>query len=727
MEKYTLAEKSKLLIDETVEAARNRAVNSTQYERPYLLNEIFGKYDGTPQPIHLGYTTGYLLENVSCPIEDYDILLGRVVDKELTAQEEAKYQECVQDYGKKMYPLNDGGHITFDWEPVIELGISGYIAKSAARLEAAIATGECKGRIEHLIGMNLVYKAYRRYIIRYGEAARARDMDNAAQICFNIADNPPKTFKEAIQLLLFITHIYSVYSACANATLSMGRVDDYLYKFYKNDIDNGTLTREDAGYIIDDFNCKLALVLGRGEHQMSGGTERDTGWTRNPMYDSPTYAMLGGYSNHRQEHYTELTKLFLERIHPRLENPVYVLRRTKDVPDDIWEIACDKLRLNSTLLVYNDETMIPALEKTGIKHEDAVNYTIHGCNWIDIQGKGRGCKGNSGIIPKYIMRVLWDADGNPVKDYQSMDDVYAAVGDAWRVNIQKVFEEYRNDLVYPQTPSVPRSLTVTDCFMQNTIDKMANWPCASEYPMIYAEVRNIGTAADILAGLEDVVFKKKAVSFAEMGKILKANFEGYEDIYKLCKNAPKYGDDNEIADAHAVRMMSLLTDIQYEEMYNHKTGKNDVYCTSITITDMWHVGEGRSLGASPDGRLAGEPLSENLSPSAGHAQSVTALLNSVSKLPLDRICSGALNVRMPKGLVAEADGLERLKIILETYFENGGMQVQLSIADTDELRDAQLHPEKYPDLMVRITGYSAVFVDMCTKAQNEIIRRDEVS
>jgi len=140
---------------------------------------------------------------------------------------------------------------------------------------------------------------------------------------------------------------------------------------------------------------------------------------------------------------------------------------------------------------------------------------------------------------------------------------------------------------------------------------------------------------------------------------------------------------------------------------------------------MGHITTGRDLGATPDGRPAGVPVSENLSPSEGSTESVTALLNSVAKLPFDRISSGAFNVRMPKNLVSGDAGLARLKVLLDTYFANGGMQFQLSVADTSELKDAQLHPEKYPDLMVRITGYSAVFIDMCKKAQDEIIRREE--
>ncbi len=723
---YINKEKSKLLIEETIDVLRNKDVKSTQYERIWLIDKLNNRYKDMPHALRQGYYSTYILENVSCPVEEYDILLGRVVDRKLTDEEEEKLKQISENgYNEKAGFMWDWGHMTFDWENIVKIGISGYIKKAQERLERAIAEGADAASLNFLQGMILVYKAYRRYILRYAEAANKKGLTEAAKICLKIADNPPETFVEAIQFVLFVTHIYSVYSASGNATLSMGRIDDYLYPFYERDIASGAITREEAGYVIDDFNSKCAMILGRGEHQMSGGTEHDTGWFRNPMYDSPTYAIIGGLSNHRPGDGNDLTKLFLERIQPRFENPVYVLRRTNNIPDDVWEIACDKLRTNSTLLVYNDETVIPALERAGMKHEDAINYTLHGCNWIDFQGKGKGEMSNDGIIPRYLMNVLWDDNGDPINDYSSIDEVYDALGDAWRADIKGVYENYRNRFVRNPAP-LPGGLFVWDCFMDGTIDNMNNMTNIAEYPSVYLQVRNIGTAADIMSGLENVVFKKKAVSFVELGKILKADFVGYEDIYKLCKNSPKYGEDNDIADGHANRIMTLLTDINYEESFNKETGKQDVFSTNVTITDMWYRGEGERLGASPDGRHKGEPLSENLSPTCGSSESVTALLNSVTKLPMDRICSGALNVRMPKNLVTGDDGLQRVKILLATYFENGGMQVQLSVADTAELRDAQKNPENYKDLMVRITGYSSVFVDMCTSAQNEIIRRDEV-
>ena len=287
------------------------------------------------------------------------------------------------------------------------------------------------------------------------------------------------------------------------------------------------------------------------------------------------------------------------------------------------------------------------------------------------------------------------------------------------------FAEYRSHAF--DTPPVSLTLTCSDCFHRNTIECAASAALSVPYRLTLNLLRHIGTAADMMAALEALLFERDPVSWDTLCDALNANFTGCEGILKRCRNAPKYGRDDDRADRHAVRLMKLLSDIALEESFNPETGKQDIQLVGVTITDSNHYAVGEKLPATPDGRLAKEPVTENLSPTKGTADSVTALLNSVSKIDFGACASGALNVRMPKNLVTGDDGLQRLMILLEVYFENGGMQVQLSVADTAELRDAQLHPGNYPDLMVRITGYSAVFVDMCKKAQEEIIRRDEVS
>ena len=729
MKEYTYAEKSKLLIDETIDALRNKPIQSTYLEKLQLEAAVDRIYtnSGLPQPLVMGYGMNYMLENCSCPVEPHDILVGRFVECIPTEEEETWLQAYADVWSKPVQStfLIDGGHTTFDWEEILRLGISGLIAKAEAALEQRLAEGAAQEQLVFLQGMILVYRAYRRYIVRYAEACEVAGMQEAATVCRNLADNPPATFLEGMQLILFVTSIYSIYSAHHNATLTCGRMDDLLFPYYQRDINAGILTREDAGYIIDDFNCKSAIILGRGEHQMSGASETETGWYRNPMYDSPTYVILGGYSNRGDYLENALTKLFLERIHPRLENPVYVYRRTKDCPADEWAVACDKLRTNSTLLIYNDEVVIPAMKKGGVSAWDANDYTIHGCNWPDVGGLSMNIQHIGGPIPERLYHSIFDENGRPQKAFASMEEIYEKFTSDWRAEVQKCFTDCRN-LQKEELP-LPDMLACTDCFHRNTIENATQAHWAVPYPMTLNLLRHVGTAADMMAALDELLFGKNPISWDALCDALNANFAGYEDILKRCRKAPKYGQDDDRADGHAVRLMKILADVALEESVNPKTGKQDIHLVGVTITDSNHFYVGAALPATPDGRLAHEPVSENLSPTKGNAESVTALLNSVSKIDFSTCASGALNVRMPKNLVSGDDGLQRLMILLETYFENGGLQSQISVADTAELRDAQAHPENYPDLMVRVTGYSAVFVDMCKKAQEEIIHRDEVS
>ncbi|NMC34200.1 MAG: hypothetical protein GYA36_17335, partial [Veillonellaceae bacterium] len=269
----------------------------------------------------------------------------------------------------------------------------------------------------------------------------------------------------------------------------------------------------------------------------------------------------------------------------------------------------------------------------------------------------------------------------------------------------------------------PGHLGIDNCFHDGPVAHARNWAVGGvKYGTILASIRHIGTAADCFAAVDELVFSSGKVSMSELRKALDNDFAENEPLRQLCLKAPKFGQDNEMADSHARRILDSIT----REIDQMSDIDKTVMFRCLT-TDMGHIGEGAHLGATPDGRHAGQPVSDNTSPSHGSCtRGITAMFRSLSKLPFNRINSGALNVRMQRRMVEGKEGLYRLAALLRTYFDMGGLQVQLSIADTDELRDAQLHPEAHRDLMVRITGYSAVFIDMCKRAQDEIIQRQEM-
>ncbi len=715
---------AELIQEEIIDMLRNKPIESTLIERWQLIDQAGKLYGELPQPLRFGYGLTYVLEHCSLPIEPYDMILGRFVDRVPTEEEDAYLRQFHAE--NRQIVMTDGGHITLDWYKLIDVGIDGYLE---------LATREYHKRLGNAYGKELLFyqgsilalTAIKNYIARYAMAAEDAGLTEAANTAASIAGPAPTTFWGALQLVAFFEKIYYVYAGSMNPTLTLGRLDDILLDLYNADLDAGRITEDFAAALIDDFYAKNNLILGRGEHQMSGGAPTDTGWWRNNGYDDPTYVVIGGRSNLHKKN--PLTKLFASRIVPRYENPVIIYRYTSAEEHDreAWEIICDKLRQNASILVYNDDTMIPGFMSAGVEEKDAVDYTVHGCNWPDIPAKYCTIGGAGGSIARMIIDELVKLDGTNDKkrDYTSLDEVYQAVANTFRAHVRDVFNAVRAR-VKADEKALPDITNMTNIFTEGVLENCKTMDHgAVKYPVIYTLLRHIGTAADIMASLETNVFEGD-ITLDEMLDAMKNGWQGRERLLKKCLTAPKFGRDDDEADKHAVRLMNMLLDIIDEEAIG-EAGVPDVHSFNVTIADMWHVGEGAQLPASPDGRLPGAPLSENLSPTAGTAESVTALLNSVSKLPFKRICSGALNVRLSKALVAGDAGAERMRILTETYLERGGMQLQVSVSDTNELRAAQKCPGEYKDLMVRITGYSAVFVDMCESAQNEFIRRDELA
>lgn len=712
-------------INEAIDVLRNKPIKSTMLERLKLIEQADTMVSNMPQPLQLGNALQYILGNCSLPIAAHDLLLGRILEELPNDNDEIWLTEFYTKLGERPQWLVDGGHISLAWDLLLSNGLGGLYQIASDELERRKLAGDKKEHIVFLEGMLLVYKAYQTYIERYASAASDAGKQQLYNICMHIKSEPPRTFYEALQLILMVGHIYSVYCA-VNSTLTYGRLDELLLEYYQRDISAGVITRAEACALIDDFNCKNNLILGRGEHQMSGDEETDTGWFRNPTYDTPQYVILGGYSKQHANINNPLTRLFVEHIHKRFENPFYVYRTTKMDDGDLWLLICDKLRQNCSIMVYNDETQIPAMVQAGIAHEDAIDYTIHGCNWPDIPALYCEYTMICANLPHRIMDILINDKLELQKEYESIDEIYDALKTEFLYDFRQIVDKCKTRVnSHPNTVSTV--LSCTDCFYKGTV-KTANsiHNGAVKYPVIYNAIRYIGTATDIIVAIESLVFKKKKYSLKELLTAVKADFIDYDEMLYDCKHCAKYGTDNDLADAHAVRLMNTFLDVA-EDATRNSDGTHDIYALNVTITDMEHISNGKRLMATPDGRRAYAPVSENLSPTCGTGSGeLLPLLNTISKLPFDRIHSGALNLRLRHDWIDGEAGLKLLAMTLKTYFQRGGMQVQISVVSNEELLDAQIHPEIHRDLMVRITGYSAVFVDMSKKAQDEFMRRDNV-
>ena len=718
-----LLQKAQKSLEEASFLLRHKDPQSTMVERYFLLYEAWDMVEGLPQALQMGKGLYHMLSNASVPVKEYDLLLGRY-DDHVPSEEEQKKLDLLW----KRDPLrchithNNGGHRVLAWDCLLERGIYGYLTQTEARLQQAQAEGEDQNVLDFLEGMLWIYRGFLTYIRHYADAAKKAGLTDCAKICENLLTHKPKTFREALQLILFVYTIYLAYAGRIIACLSLGRLDDLLLPYYEKDLQAGILTEDEAGAYIDDFSAKMSLHLGRGEHQMAflNADYAHTGWLRNPVYDSPGYIILGGYSNTRNHKENPLTMLFAKHIHPELKNPVYVCRYTSDCYDALWDILCEKVQQNASLLLYNDETMIPAQEYIGVEHKDAVNYSVHPCNWADIAGDFLEVGSCGEPLPVLLDRVF-----RARQDYETMDQIYETAKETYAELLKPAFADYRSRYL-TEKPVSKGTLFFDDCFAKGVIPAARSlYDGGAKYPALYVLLRNIGTATDMLCAVDTLVFRNKVCTLSQLVKAASEDFVNDGELLLACRQAPKYGTDHDIADGHACRLMNELLDVIDREATN-KAGIRDVYTLNVTINDSNHLIVGDQMDATVDGRRKGKPISENLSPTVGCGGSVTAVLNSVAKLPFDRLHSGALNVRLRKEMLTGKEGILRIKALIQSYFEQGGMQLQISIADTEDLIKAQQTPEDYRDLLVRITGYSAVFVDMSKGAQNEFIRREQL-
>ena len=363
----TPKQKAKISIETAVRLLREKPQESTLVERYFLIDQAYLAYPNEPQPIQQGKGLYYVLDRASLPIEQHDLLLGRFDDHVPTEAEQTRLEEIWQNRPPHVNPItrHNGGHLTLDNRMVLLSGLPAMLRAAEERLQKAKAEGESEASQTFLEGMAWIFRAILRYIERYADAAEAAGETEMAEVCRALTTGAPTTFRQGLQLTIFLYNIYLIYAGNCVACLNMGRVDDDLLPLYLSDLAAGRLDEETAGALIEDFYAKMSLHLGRGEHQMANPAEggAHTGWTRNPVYDSPGYINLGGYSNHTDHKENPLTLLFARHIEPKLKNPVVICRFTKETTDALWSILCEKIRDNASLLLYNDETVIAAHEQ----------------------------------------------------------------------------------------------------------------------------------------------------------------------------------------------------------------------------------------------------------------------------------------------------------------------------------------------------------------------------
>ena len=547
-----------------------------------------------------------------------------------------------------------------------------------------------------------------------GFGTRRECLERMRDALMNIEREAPETFYEALQLLTLANEM--MYCENIPSGISLGRIDYYLYPFYRRDVDAGRLNYEEAGELIEAFWLKCSC--------------------QKKAYQNMT---LGGCNSDGQCSVNDLTYLCLESAaNLRVDQPSVNFRWTDDMPEEAWQAVLALIRtgMGFPALLY-DPCCMKAQTKNGVSKDDVWNYGFVGCVEMAIPGKENAMTELARLnLPKLLDLLLHQGKDTcsdktfqmknqkkpaEFKTYEELEQAYLDELEYW---VRKIIRNLnRIEHLYAEKYPLPYLSVLTEDCIGSRKDVMAG---GARYTGVGFNLGGIGTAVDALAAIRDVVYDKNMVTLEACMEILDDDFEDSEQIQRyLSARAPKYGNDQSRewdVDQIAFRLEKRVSDT-LKEYRNYWGGP---YRLGLyTVED--HAIMGIHTGATADGRKGGESLSNSSGASQGKDKhGPTALINSVTNFPMEEVGNGmVLDVKFTPSLLEEETGKRALRSLIETYFHKGGMEMQISVVSGETLRAAQEHPENYADLIVRVSGFSAYFCSLRKATQDEIIKRTE--
>lgn len=559
------------------------------------------------------------------------------------------------------------------------------------------------------------------------DPARRSELETIGERCNWLTANTPRDFREAIQLVWF-NHVIATISHGLGGILAVGRPDQYLYPYYEADIKAGRITDEEVTELCEGFLIKLsynllmlpsygkatASELGADNAALTVGGVNKQG---NDAVNALSYLFMDATENIKS-----MTNSFSIRIHPEKNPPEWLDR------------AIELYSKTSGPALFNDAAIIPALEKVGMTLEDARDYALIGCVEPTSQGNTFGTtSGNDISLVGALEMVLTNGSIRTVNKQHGVKTgdpgafrTYDQVWNAYLTQLKHLIDHIAKcvdvkDIIYAKYyPNPFISITLDGC-LENARDMTQG---GAKYNFSSISGRGLATVADSLAALKKMVFEEKKLSMAELIKILNKHYKKNEKIQTILKNkVPKFGNDDDYVDFIARDVAHALCD---EVMQKSCLRGKGIYRPSFFSYGMYIV-DGFLLGATPDGRNAGEAVSNSLSPANNtEINGPTAVIKSVTKLDHTKISNGmALNMKFLPAIFASAEKRTKFVDLIRTYFDLGGMEIQPNVVDQTVLIDAQLHPEAYQDLVVRVSGYSAYFIDLGKPVQDDIINRNQ--
>jgi len=588
---------------------------------------------------------------------------------------------------------------------------------------------------EELKAMLICADALVRFAERHAEKARGlakqesdpqrkAELERIAQVCSHVPAHAPRDFWEALQYYWFV-HLGVTTEMNPWDSFNPGRLDQHLYPFYRRGLDEGTLTAEQAKELLQCFWVKFN---NQPAPPKVGVTAAESG-----TYTDFAQINSGGLKEDGSDGVNEVTFLVLDVVEEmRLVQPSSSIQVSKKNPDRFIKRATKIIRTGfGQPSVFNCDVIVQELVRMGKSVADARNGGSSGCVEVGAFGKESYILTGYFNLPKVLELTL-----NNGVDPRTGRRLGPQTGDPEQFEVfEQLFEAYRQQLNYlmdikmrgnnvierlyaTYMPAPFLSILIDDCIAKGKDYHDGG----ARYNTNYVQGVGLGTITDALTAIKCHVFDHRDVSMSRLLAALRSDFEGEEALRQtLLERTPKYGNDDDYADD----VMRSVFEVYFQAVDGRPNTRGGRYHINLLPTTV-HVYFGSVIGATPDGRKAGLPLSEGISPVQGADRyGPTAVLKSAAKMDHARTGGTLLNMKFNPQVLDSDESLDKLTQLIRSYFRLDGHHIQFNVVDAETLREAQKHPERNRDLIVRVAGYSDYFVDLGRDLQNEIIARTE--
>lgn len=635
------------------------------------------------------------LRHMPLDFTDGEMIVGMPL---LDAQTLEDYPSWVAESHQSMpaYAGGDCGHFHPDYETPFRLGIRGML--DDIRRRQATADSDEKRTFYEACGIAI--QGVIDYVGRIESECRSRGWTDLSGVLGRIATEPPATFAEAIQLMWCL--IVCLWFGDDHYLTCPGRMDRTLRRFYVADLAAGRITRDHARDLISALYIQCNMILAPG---------------------SALAVMVGGRDETGRDVTNDLTYLCLEaKLATKLVYPTVAIAWHEGTPPELTDFACRMLATGiGDPAFFNDDLIAEALLDHGVSPSDCRNYMNSTCVEIKVVGASNIWVTDPYYnCPQAVLDVMDRIADGRESEPTGFEDLNSRVKNHLAEQVREHAARIRGAWQYR---SEKGCFPLASCFISDCLDRGQDFDRGgARYNWVENSFVGLANMVDSLVAIRHLVYGSGDLTISEFQAALQSDFKGHEDLRRMITSGiPSYGSDNDEADALAVEWAHFLQDT------TASSGVPDLPYVAGFFCWIMHGALGSHTGATPDGRLSGTAFADGAGAAQGRETAgPTASVLSTTKWSHKRALGGLVhNAKFSKSTLTTPSGLGALRAIIETYLLRGGFEIQINVTGADTLRDAQAHPEDYPDLLVRVAGYSDYFTHLSPEVQEEVIARDE--